>query len=159
MKYTLEIDLDVPRDRVIELFDSRENLQKWQPDLIHFDHVSGEAGQVGARSRLQYTAGKRQVEMIETITGKNLPDEVRGTYEAKGVWNEFLNRFSELSAEKTRWVVECEFRCGGWIRLMAFLMPGTFKKTTYQYMVQFKEFAEWEYRQPSSYGKNSSATD
>ena len=50
MKFTEEITINLPRDRVITLFDSIEKLYKWQPDLIFFEHESGMAGEVGAKS-------------------------------------------------------------------------------------------------------------
>ena len=52
MKYTREVVIDLPRDRVIELFDDADNLPKWQEGLQRFEHVSGEPGQPGAKSRL-----------------------------------------------------------------------------------------------------------
>jgi hypothetical protein len=33
MNYTCEVVIDLPRDRVIELFDNPQNLTKWQPGL------------------------------------------------------------------------------------------------------------------------------
>ena len=96
MKYTNEVVINLPLKKVIELFDSEENLFKWQPELISFEHLSGEKGEVGAKSKLRYTMGKREIEMIETITVKNLPKEFSATYEAKDVWNEMKNYFEEI---------------------------------------------------------------
>ena len=42
--FTVEIDIDLPREKVLEQFDSTENLFKWQNGLQSFDHVSGEPG-------------------------------------------------------------------------------------------------------------------
>ena len=146
MKYSLETELALPRAEVVRLFDSTENLYKWQPELITFDHMSGEPGQVGAKSKLKYKMGNREIEMVETVTRRNLPDEFAGTYEAKGVWNEVVNRFAEIGSDRTKWTIDTEFRCGGIImKLMALLMPGAFKKQTWKFMEQFKEFAESEY--------------
>ncbi|MFQ5507583.1 MAG: SRPBCC family protein [Planctomycetota bacterium] len=50
--YTVEVDIDLPRERVIELFDNADNLYKWQPGLQSFEHLSGEPGQPGASSRM-----------------------------------------------------------------------------------------------------------
>ncbi len=144
MKYNVEIIINLPRKRVIELFDNIENMYKWQPGLISFEHESGTPGEVGAKSRLQYKMGNREIEMIETITVKNLPKEFSGTYEAKGVWNEVKNFFYELDENSTKWVSENEFRCSGFMKIFAFLMPGSFKKETAKYLDQFKEFAEDE---------------
>ncbi|MDP7028144.1 MAG: SRPBCC family protein [Candidatus Marinimicrobia bacterium] len=142
MKYNVEITINLPRTKVIELFDSTDNLKKWQPGLISFDHVSGTPGEVGAKSKLHYRMGKRDIEMIETITVKNLPDEFSGTYEAKGVWNEVKNFFYEVDEQTTKWVSENEFRCSGFMKIFIFLMPGSFKKETQKYLEQFKVFAE-----------------
>ena len=141
MKYTSEITINLPRERVIELFDNPDNMHKWQPGLESFEHISGEAGQPGATSRLKYKMGKREIEMIETITSRNLPDEFSGTYEAKGVWNNVVNRFY-AEGDKTRWVAEHDFKFGGFMKLMGWIMPGAFTKQTRQIMEQFKEFAE-----------------
>ena len=142
MKYTCEIDIDLPREKVIELFDNADNLSKWQPELISFEHLSGEPGQPGAKSRLKYQMGKRQIEMIETIHVRNLPDEFTGSYEAKGVYNVVKNFFTEKGTDATHWVTEQEFRFKGFMKLMAFFMPGAFKKQSMLYLKRFKDFAE-----------------
>ncbi|MEM7034592.1 MAG: SRPBCC family protein [Chloroflexota bacterium] len=142
MKYTVEIEIDLPRENVVALFDDPDNLKKWQPDLVVFEHQSGELGQPGAKSRIVHQMGKREVEMIETIVTRNLPDEFSGTYEAKGVWNKVENRFYELGENKTKWTLDSEFQCTGFMRVMAFLVPGMFKKQTAAFMKQFKDFAE-----------------
>ncbi|MET6991782.1 hypothetical protein [Sediminicola arcticus] len=46
--------------------------------------------------------GKRDVEMIETITVRKLPQEFSGTYKVKGVFNIAKNKFVELSDTKTK---------------------------------------------------------
>ena len=142
MKYTTEVEINLPRKRVIELFDNPDNMPKWQPGLISFEHISGEAGQPGAKSRLKYKMGKREIEMIETVAIRDLPDEFSGYYETKGVWNEVKNYFSEIDSGKTKWKLEAEFKCSGFMRLIALVMPGMFKKQTLKSMMDFKKFAE-----------------
>jgi len=142
MKYTTTIDLDLPVDKVVLLFDNTENLKKWQPELVSFEHISGEAGKAGAQSKLKYKMGKREIDMIETITNSNFPDDFSGTYEAKGVFNKVSNKFIPITENRTKWVSENEFNFKGFMKIFAFLMPGAFKKQTCQYMEQFKNFAE-----------------
>ena len=142
MKYTTEIEINLPVDKVIELFDNADNLSKWQPELISFKHISGEPGQVGAKSNLKYQMGKREIEMVETITVRNLPEEFSGTYEAKGVFNVVKNKFIPLSESKTQYITEQEFQFSGMMKLMGAVMPGAFKKQSEKYLRQFKEFAE-----------------
>lgn len=142
MRYTTEVIINLPRARVIELFDDSENLKKWQPGLESFKHVSGTPGQPGAKSKLLYKTGKREIELIETITSRNLPDEFSGTYEASGVFNTLINRFYEDGPDKTRWVTDSEFKFSGLMMIMTLLMRGSFRKQTCKTMEGFKNFAE-----------------
>ena len=142
MKYTNEVIIDLPLKKVLELFDSEENMFKWQPELISFEHISGDKGEEGAKSNLLYKMGKREVEMVETIIKKDLPGEFNFTYEAKGVWNEMKNSFVEVDPSKTKWISHSEFRFSGFMKLIGFLMPGSFKKQSQLALDRFKAFAE-----------------
>jgi len=145
MKYSNEIIIDLPRKRVIELFDNSDNMPKWQKGLKSFVHLRGEPGKVGAKSKMVYDMGRGDMEMIETITVNNLPDEFCGTYEAKGAWNEMKNYFYDVNESQTKWVSHSEFKFSGiMMRVMGFLMPGSFKKQSMKFMVAFKEFVESE---------------
>lgn len=142
LKYSNQVIINKPIQTVIELFDSVENLKEWQPGLISFDHISGVAGQEGAKSRLKYKMGKREIEMIETITRKNLPQEFSGTYEAKNVWNEVKNFFEEKNEGQTLMRSESEFRFTGIMKLFGWIMPGAFKKESQKFLEQFRQFVE-----------------
>lgn len=142
MKYSSEIEINLPVKKVVELFDNPDNLKLWQPGLQSFQHLSGTPGEPGAKSKLHFKMGKRDIEMIETITVRNLPEEFSGTYEAKGVWNEVKNHFIPLDGNRTLYRSENEFRFSGFMKIIGFLMPGAFKKESMKYLQQFKEFAE-----------------
>ena len=142
MKYSSEVIINRPVQKVVDLFDNPNNLKYWQPGLQSFEHISGEPGKPGAKSRIKYKMGKRDIEMIETIKVRNLPDEFSGTYEAKGVWNEVKNHFIPIDANTTKYISETEFKLSGFMKLIAWLMPGTFRKQTEKFMKDFKTFAE-----------------
>ena len=142
MKYQNEIEINLPINRVIELFDNPDNMKHWQPGLESFEHLSGTPGQPGAKSRIKYNMGNRKIDMIETITKRNLPDEFSGTYETKGVYNLISNKFIPLGANKTKWVTETEFQFSGFMKIFGWLMPGAFKKQSQKFMQDFKTFAE-----------------
>ncbi len=143
MKYRLEIDLALPRERVIELFDDPDNMPHWQQGFLSFEPMSGTPGEIGAKSRLKYQMGKRQIEMVETIIGRNLPEEFSATYEADGVWNEIRNYFTLVPDGGTKWITENEFKPTNFMmRVMMLVMPSAFKKQSFKYMEDFKAFAE-----------------
>lgn len=142
MKYTTEIIINKPVDDVVRLFDNPENLSRWMEGLQSFEHISGVAGQPGAKSKLIFKMGKRNVDMIETVITRNLPDEFTGSYEAKGVFNIVKNRFQKIDENKTNYISEQEFQFKGFMKCIAFLMPGAFKKQSMKYLIAFKSFAE-----------------
>jgi carbon monoxide dehydrogenase subunit G len=144
MKYTNEVLINLPVHKVVELFDNPDNLKKWQPGLISFEHLSGTAGEPGAKSKLKYKMGSREMEMIETITVRNLPVEFSGTYEMKGTLNKISNSFIPVSDNQTRYVTENEFQFSGFMKVFGFLFPGMFRKQTQKFLEDFKKFAEGE---------------
>ena len=143
MKYQTEIMIELPRDRVVALFDDPENLAKWQNGFISMEHVSGEYGEAGMVSKLKYNMNGRETELTETIESRNLPDEFIAIYETKGVWNRHENYFHEMG-DQTRYVTDTEFKCKGFVRLMTIVVPFMFKRETLKQMNEFKKFAEAE---------------
>ena len=142
MKYTTEVEINKPIDRVVELFDNPGNLKEWMDGLQSFQHLSGTPGQPGAKSLLKFKMGKREIEMIETIKVRNLPHEFSGTYEAKGVYNVVTNRFVPLAENRTKYITEQEFQFSGFMKIIGWLMPGAFKKQSMKYANDFKNFVE-----------------
>ena len=142
MKYTVEVEIEAPRERVVALMDDPDNLPKWMEGLRAFEHLEGERGRVGARSKLVFEVGARRFDMLETITARDLPDVFAGTYDVSGVRNLVVNRFVDLGGGRTRWVSENEFRFSGLMKLMGLFMRGAFPKQTRKYLEAFKAFAE-----------------
>ena len=75
MKYSTEVTIDLPRERIIELFNSFDNLVKWQPRLRSYEHLNRTPSEPGAKTRLRYDEDGREMEMIETVLKRDLPDE------------------------------------------------------------------------------------
>lgn len=142
MKYTTQIDINKPVGEVVALFDNADNLPKWMKGLQSFEHLSGTPGQPGAKSKLVFQMGKRRMEMIETITVHNLPEEFSGIYEVNGVVNTVKNKFVSIPRNKTRYIAEHEFKFAGFMKIIGWLAPGMFKKQSMKYLEDFKNFAE-----------------
>ncbi|MDH7444335.1 SRPBCC family protein [Aquimarina sp. 2201CG14-23] len=142
MEYTNKIEIALPRDQVVAKFDNEENMKHWQKGFVGMEHLSGEKGKTGATAKLSYKMGKREIEMIETITLLDLPEAFHLTFDAKNVYNIQENHFEELPNGHTRWISKNEFRFSGFMKIMGFLMPGAFRKQSLTYMQDFKTFAE-----------------
>lgn len=142
MEYTLEIIIKLSRDKVIEKFDNEENMKHWQKGFVSMEHLSGIKGKTGSVSKLTYNMGKREIEMIETITLLDLPESIHLTFDAKNVYNIQENYFEILPDGNTRWISKNKFNFNGYMKLIGFLMPGAFKKQSISYMEDFKMFVE-----------------
>ncbi|HSM62830.1 MAG TPA: SRPBCC family protein [Gillisia sp.] len=142
MKYSKEIIIDLPREEVIAKMENPNNFKHWQKGFISYKHLSGDPGHEDARSKLKFKMGTREIEMIETIEKNSLPNKLFVTYDAKGVFNRQKNYFEKVNETSTRWISDNEFEFSGFMKIIAFLMPGSFKKQTYEYMKDFKAFAE-----------------
>jgi hypothetical protein len=143
MKYTTEVIIDMPREEVIEKLDNADNMKHWQRGLTHYEFLEGTPGTEGAKMKLEYKMGKREMAMTETITKNSFPSEFHANYDAKGVHNIQKNYFHELEGSKTKWVSESEFQFASFgMKLMGWLMPGAFKKQSQKYLNDFKNFVE-----------------
>ena len=141
--YTVEIDIDLPRDRVIELFDNPDNLQHWQNGFQSFEHLSGEPGKPGAKSKLIYQNGKHRIELIETITKNELPESFDGSYDWGHGSNTLVNEFIEVGPNRTKWKSTCSYEFRGlMLKAMGFFFPGKFKEQNMMFLKNFKAFAE-----------------
>lgn len=144
MRYELELDINAPRDRVIQLFDAGR-LKEWQPSLVRYEQLSGQGMRgVGSQSKQLHRMGRREVEMLATVTVDNPPEQMSATYESGPVWNLIENWFEDRG-DVTHWTLASEFRCKGiFMNVMLRVFPGMFKKQTREYMQYFKDFVEKE---------------
>ena len=143
MKYLTEITVNVPLSEFIRKFDDVEKMELWQKDLISHKHLSGIPGKEGSRMELRYRMGKREITMVETIIKRNLPHEFHATYDAKGAHNVQKNYFKAVDENTTKWISESEFQFSGFfLKMMALLMPGSFRKQSMSFMKDFKAYAE-----------------
>ncbi len=143
MRYTSEIVIKVPRDELIKKLDNPNHMKHWQKGLQNFRLLSENPRAEGAKMELHYLMGKRRLVIVETILKINFPEEFHAIYDTKGVHNIQKNYFKEIDSRSTRWIVESEYQFSGFImKMIAFLMPGSFKKQSLTYLKDFKAFAE-----------------
>ena len=153
MKFTVSIEIDLPRERVVQLLSDADQLSYWLRGLVLHEPLNGLHGEVGTESRVVLQTGQQQMELTETITRRepaNLQRIPTGTvvrFEreavAEGMWSAAREQLTEAGPAKTLWVSENEYRFTGLpMRLAALFMRGTFRKQTRQHMQDFKAFAE-----------------
>lgn len=142
MEYTTTVEIDLPRNQFLEILTNEENMKHWMRGLVSYERLSANKNTEGARTAFKFKMGKREMNMVETILKVNFPEEFFVAYDSKGVHNVQKNYFEEKNG-KTIWSSKSEFKFDSFMmKLMAFLMPGLFKKQSRQYADDFKNFAE-----------------
>jgi hypothetical protein len=153
MKYTVSIEIAVPRERVAQLLADPAHLPMWLRGLVLHEPVSGTHGQVGTESRVVMQMGTQTMEATETITRRE-PANLHGIPRdsvvhfdreivAKGMWSTARERLTEVGPETTLWESENEHRFSSVpMRLVGLVVPGAFRKQTRRHMQDFKAFAE-----------------
>ncbi len=142
LKYTVELDIARPREEVAELYEDPQQLVKWQKGLQSVEHLAGDPGQVGAKSRLVFQIEGRTVVMTETILVRDPPERFERLYDATGVSNTVRHRLIRLEEDRTKWISENEFHFRGSMRVVGWLMKGAFPKQSLAYLEAFKALAE-----------------
>lgn len=144
MRYQVVVDIDLPLKEVVQKFENTENYYDWMKGLEKIEQVKGEPGEEGAETYLIFNTGKRKMKMLEKVLRNDLPASYLVSYEVKGVYNEVDNQFEALDKNRTQYTTDNLFEFKGIMKLMAFLMRGSFKKQSLKYLNDFKKFVEKE---------------
>lgn len=153
MKYTVSIEIALPREKVAQLLADPAHIPKWLRGVVLHEPLSGVHGQVGTVSKVVMQMWEQQIEITETITRREpvnlhgIPSESIVHFDrelvANGMWSAARERLTEAGSEVTLWVSENEYRFSGLLRrLMVPFMRGAFRKQSLQHMQDFKAFAE-----------------
>ncbi|MGI5505184.1 SRPBCC family protein [Lentzea sp. CA-135723] len=153
MKYTVSIEIALPREKTVQLLADPATMPLWLRGLVVHEPVSGVHGEVGTKSRVVLKMGQQEFEATETITRRepqdlhDIPADSVVHFEreivGKGMWSANRDRLTEAGPETTLWEQESEYRFDGvMMRLVGLLMPGSFRKQSLVHMQDFKAFAE-----------------
>lgn len=143
MKYTCTIEINLPINKVVQLWEDENNFKAWQDGFKSIEHLSGTPHTKGAQSKI-ILEDKQRIELLETIISNNLPEEKIALYEHVHMTNTQTTRFRKIDSNTTQYISEVEYTKfnGLLIKLMAKLFPSKFKAQSQKWMNQFKAFAE-----------------
>lgn len=142
MKINTEITINANRDQVWQVFDNPDNLPKWQPTLKRVVHQSGEPGQAGSVTQLNYEEDEGEIIFTQTITSRKEPEEMTATWSNSYGQNVMRNQFIQLAANQTRWIIESDISLSGMFKFLAPALEGLLKKRLEGNMHRFKALAE-----------------
>jgi len=109
MKYTAEIEIDLPRDQVVDLYNNKTLYPQWHASIKEIELVSGKAGEAYSKYRIIMERDGQIIEFQSTVTKNKLPDEC---WSQSIKENDFtLNKkmyFKEVGPDKTKIIEEYE---------------------------------------------------
>lgn len=140
MKFECIVDIRCPKNLVAETFANPDLLHHFQDGFISKTLMKGTEGEAGAISLMKY----EKLELQERIIENDLPDSFFAEYTHKYTENTMKVEFTELEPNLTRYYSEIHYfkLKGFFIKMMAFLFPGMFKKQVLKWMNQFKVYCE-----------------
>ncbi|NER83266.1 MAG: SRPBCC family protein [Leptolyngbya sp. SIO1D8] len=144
MKYTNKVEINLPVDQVVKLWQNHEHFDKWQTGYLKTTLLEGEASAQGSKSEILLCIKGKEMRLIQTVLISNLPEEKKILVEHEHMTNTLSTRFKELNNSRTECISETEYtKFNGLIpKVMATLFPGIFRQQSQKWLDNFKEFAE-----------------
>lgn len=141
MKSIIEIEIDLPQQKVAELHADPRNSLNWMHDIARYEPINGEVGMPGSTYRLVPKQG--DMIFLATVVERDLPNEIKLRLEAQDVTVAVTAKFIGLTSGKTKLVSEQVFDFLG--QDDASISSDTeqaIKAAHHQHMEDFKRFAE-----------------
>ncbi len=131
MKYDIKIEIDLPRETVVQLILNKKLYSQWHPYIKNVEQISGKAGELGSKSLVTIEQNGQTVTMESVVIKNELPNEIwrRGSKEGEFTVTTKV-RFEELTSTKTRVSEDIEMH-----------IP-QIESNSNKALLAFKEFAE-----------------
>lgn len=142
MKYTIHNIINKPHDVVIEYFKNTEGAKEWMEGLYNIEPLSGQPGEVGAKTNFYFKHKKRDMKIEETILEQNFPNQIKFAYQSPMGYSEVEMIFEKLDDHHVKQINNSYFQLKGIMKLLGPLMKGMFKKQSMTYLNGFKQYVE-----------------
>lgn len=146
MKFNCHIEIEGNLESVAATWSNEAYFHHWQDGFQVKQVLSGRSGEVDCRSEIIYSQGKSSMKLVETVLSNKLPHSFSASYEHRHMDNLLTTEFRAIDDNLTKLTYEVEYTAfrGVVPRLMAFFVPGVFKRQVQKWLVQFKKFVEEE---------------
>jgi len=140
MKFKSPVIIKQNKNKVADIFCNPELQHHFQDGFKSKTLISGVEGENGAKSKMVY----EKLELIETILENKLPDSFYALYEHKYTTNTMRVQLTDLADGSTQYDSEMDYTQlnGFFIKMMAKIYPGMFRKQVEKWMNQFRAYCE-----------------
>ncbi|HLP19587.1 MAG TPA: SRPBCC family protein [Chitinophagales bacterium] len=142
MKYTTEIKINAPIEKVAELIGDHNMMKNWMKELITHETVSGTPRKEGAKTKLRLNLGGG-VDVLETLIKIDFPNFFVTKYELPQGSLTVVITF-EKDGKGTIYKLDHSFEFKGMLKIGTALMKPGFIKHSERMMQDFKKMVEKE---------------
>lgn len=141
-KYTAEVEVNKPVKEVFALFENKEALQKWMPEIKSIEPINETPQKLGSTYKIIVENQGQQLEMQEKIRAY-VPNE-KLTFQFNSPDMVKIDDYNFIANGNTTKVVQhSSVRANSFMLACTFpWFKGNFKKMSQDYMNRFKEMAE-----------------
>jgi hypothetical protein len=141
MKSTVQLDINVPQQRLATLFADPTLNTRWMDDVERYEPISGQPGAPGSQYRL--VPKKGDMVFVATVISNDLPNESRLHLDASNFTVSVTAKYVALSPGKSRLVSEEVFTFKSLIgKITGFFARSAIHDAHRRHMEAFKRFAE-----------------
>ncbi len=142
VKYTTEIEINKPIDKVFSAFENPEMLKKWIPEIKSIEPLEEKVNKVGSIYKMVIENQGQEIEMQEKITEYILNKKITFHFDSKEMFKIDAYNFI-IEGNNTKIIQHSSIQSKSYI--MSCLFPyfkGTFKQVSQGYLEKFKKFIE-----------------
>lgn len=140
MKYTTEVKIDAPIEKVAELIGDHQKMKYWIKELTSYAAVSGTPRQEGAKTKLRLNLGGG-VDVLETLLKVDFPRRFITKYELPQGSLTVTISF-ETDGKGTTYNIDHAFEFKGMLKIGTALVKPAFIKHSERMMEDFKKMVE-----------------
>ena len=142
IKFEEEIVINANIDSIALILNNPSKIDNYMPGVEKYSLKKGDLGRKGAVAEIKINSEGNDILLKETIIHNNLPNEIKISYKADGVYNIVTHRLEELSNNKIRLINIQEFEFNGYMKFVSFFMESALRNQSRVYLDNFKNYVE-----------------
>ena len=142
IKFEEEIVVKGNIDTIAMILNNPSKINNYMPGIKEYNLKRGDLGKKGAIAEIKINSEGNDIVLKETIIRNNLPNEIKISYEADGVYNIVTHRLEVLSNNKIRLINIQEFEFNGYMKFVSFFMESALRNQSRVYLDNFKNYIE-----------------
>ena len=137
-----EIVINSNIDSITMILNNPSKIDNYMPGVQEYILKKGDLGKKGAVAEIKINSEGNDIVLEETIIHNNLPNEIKISYEADGVYNVVKYKLQVLTNNKVRLNYIQEFKFNGYMKFVGFFMESALRNQSRVYLDNFKNFIE-----------------